>query len=159
MSASYDYVKRQVHKGVRESTIAELVRFSALPPVPPLWSYPKEKRDFIEKTIYIMFYKATEGIGFGEVRRDCVNWYGSHKCTQKTFQQNVQVMRQSLMSWSEQIITLGDIDEWGDVGRVIPFNNEQVEVHLLADSTDFRTSGPPGKGGSTFHLFFLFIHF
>ncbi len=147
MSVSYDFIKREVEKKIRRATILEFLRYSLMAPQPALWSYPQNREDFIEKTIYIMFYKAIEGIGYGELRQLCFPWYGTHTINQKSYQHNVQVMRASLLPWSQDVIVLGSIEEWEDLGRTIRFNNEQIVIHLIADSADFKTIGPPGAGG------------
>ncbi len=151
MSVSFDHVKREVHKKIRRSTIEELTRYTMIDPQPSLWSYPIDRSDFIIKTIYVMFYKSLEAVGYGELRGRCKDWYGTHELAQNTFEHNVQAMRASYETWYKGAIVLGTIEEWEDLGREITFNNEKVVVHLLADSTDFRTTGPPGAGGPRSH--------
>jgi hypothetical protein len=150
MAVSYGHVRHVVHKKIREIMIEELARYSCIEPQPSLWAYPIDRNDFIKKTIYLVFYKAEEKIGYGELRDRCMGWYGTHPIAQNSFEHNVKAIRTSLAGWYKDVIILGTLDDWAAYGREITFNNEKFLIHLLADSCDFRTTGPPGAGGSLF---------
>ncbi len=145
MSISYNYVKARVHKKVEVATIANMVQWCGRDPEPHLWNYPNNHREYIEMTIYLMFYKAVHATGYGDLKDQCHEWYPR---SQDTYKHNVQEIRLQLFNWSKYFIELGSMDDWEEAGHDIKLSGKVKRIHFRADSADFRTIGPPGAGGT-----------
>jgi hypothetical protein len=133
-----NHVKSDVHHIVRKASVDRFVNFVHQDPFPHLWPFDEGDKTAITDTIYLFFYQRKTGIGKNELASRVKGWYRGRA---NSLKHNFKVISKEMFGLVSSVIEPGSIHEWRENTRNINYQGKKLEIHLKADSADFRLPG------------------
>ena len=130
-------LKQQVVAKIRESTLKEL-KLAIHKQRPSLWGYDK-RRSFEYDCLLIALYHDLEGVGYNKIEKEIKSW---RPLVGKSLRHNTKAIRQSLSTWSDEQLSLGDQHDWNQAAKNLSISEAEEGVNLWIDSSDFRKTQP-----------------
>ena len=118
-------VREKVEAKIKKDTIKELKRYLEKKK-PSLWGSDKG-RYFVKDCLLLALYHDLEGIGYARIEKEIKQW---RPLTSKSIRHNTKEIRQTLSTWADEQIRLGDEHDWNQAYKSLSLNERLEGVNL-----------------------------
>lgn len=128
-----------VHEKLQQQDIDSLISFIRHES-PNLWGEmrPVGQGQFVSDLVYLWLMKEIQGIGYEKLVKRVDFGY---VMTKKSFQHNIQRVRELGAQQGAQFIEVGSVQEWTEAAKDCNLNEVVADTTLWMDSSDFPLTG------------------